>query len=358
MHTTTDDQPPAARGRMTVRRKIAFAIAAALLSLAAMLVSLVIVDVYLHRKFAADAGVNVWGYRGPALGSKASGEQRIVVVGGSTAFGYGVRWDAAFPAVLEQKLKERASGPVTVANLAYNNEGAFSFQYTLTDYEYLEADVVIVYTGYNDLSGVNSQVFRHESPVFKLTGYLPILPVILSEKALSLRYGGDLEAAYWGKKTVFKPGLAARTSASAMEAAVKIGKSLDQQLGRLTQNPDAAAMKTTGECGDKWARYCNSVAAAVQYSLDRGRDVVVVSQPFISDTHVEQQRVLHDFLARRFSANPRLQRVDLGAAVDVKDTDLAFDGMHLTARGNQLIADRLTDPVLRAMRRRLEEKSN
>lgn len=342
---------------MTVRRKIAFAMAAAVLSLAAMLVALVMADVYLHHKFAADAGVNVWGYRGPALGSKASGEQRIAVVGESTAFGYGVRWDAAFPAVLEQRLKAQATGPVTVANLAYNNEGAFSFQYTLTDYEYLEPDVVILYTGYNDLSEINSQVFRHESPVFKLTGYMPILPVILSEKAMSLRYGGDLEAAY-RKKTVFKPGLAARTSASAMEAAVAIGKSLDQQLGRLTQNPDAAATKTTGECGDRWAHYCNSVAAAVQYALSRGRDVVVVSQPRISDTHVEQQRVLHDFLARRFSANPRLQRVDLGTALDLKNTDLAFDGMHLTVRGNQVIADRLTAPVLGAMRRRLEEKSN
>ena len=38
-------------------------------------------------------------------------------------------------------------------NLAYNNEGAYSFRFTLGDYLYLDYDLAILYEGYNDLMG-------------------------------------------------------------------------------------------------------------------------------------------------------------------------------------------------------------
>ena len=45
-----------------------------------------------------------------------------------------------------------ASGAYTVVNLAYNNEGAYSFTFTMKDYGYLDHDLVCLYEGYNDLA--------------------------------------------------------------------------------------------------------------------------------------------------------------------------------------------------------------
>lgn len=339
---------------MSKSKIIVFAVAAMTLSTLFTTAVIIGVDVYLHKRYERLAGLNVWGYRGPAVGHKRPGEQRIVVLGGSTAFGYGVTAEKSFPPYLERKLNEArhqgGQGLVSVVNLAYNNEGAYSFSYTLRDYEYLGYDVALLYTGYNDLGGLNTTVFRHESPVFRLTGYLPIFPLILREKAMVLRYGGNLEDAYWGKKTVFKPNLAERATATALEAAVGISRSLERQLGRLSEmsKPLTQENDTMG-CAERWAHYCNAIHAAVEYAVSRGKQVVVVTQPYISDEHVEQQRVMVAMLKMRFGAHPGLHYVNLGRAVDLKDRTLAYDGVHLTAPGNERIAESLVQPILKIL---------
>ena len=195
---------------MTRNRKIVFALSAVGLSLVVSASGLLVVDIYVHHKFADSAGLNVWGYRGPVVGKKQNDERRIVVVGGSTAFGYGVQWDDALPAVLEGMLNQQ-EGPdvqnISVVNLAYNNEGSYSFKFTLQDYDYLDYDAVLFYSGYNNLSDFNPQVYRHDSSIFLLTGYYPMLPLVMREKAMVIRFGGELEKAYWGEKTTFKPNL-------------------------------------------------------------------------------------------------------------------------------------------------------
>lgn len=335
---------------MRAGKHVAFAIVAVVLSTALTLGLLLGADVYLHAKFAKDAGLNVWGYRGPVLGHKRPGERRVVVLGGSTAFGYGVTLDKAIPAVLERFLNERrretSGGPVTVVNLGYNNEGAYAFLPTLRDYAYLDYDVVVLYSGYNDLGGHNMQVFRHQSPVFKLTGYLPILPIILQEKAMAIRYGGRLEAAYRSEKTQFSPNFTQRTTAAALEATVRISQSLEKQLGRLTAPDVIEAQAHDSACQGNWSEYCASVRAAIDYALSRGNRVIVVGQPYIADKHVEQQAVLEAMLRDRFGGNPRVKIVNLGRTVDLRDTTLAWDGMHLTAAGNERIARELVPVVL------------
>src|SRR5262249_57891142 len=88
-------------------------------------------DVYLHGKYAKSAGFNVWGYRGPIVGRKQAHEYRVAFLGGSSAFGYGVNWDDAIPAILEHRLQAPRQRPLTVVNLRYNHEGAYSMPFTL-----------------------------------------------------------------------------------------------------------------------------------------------------------------------------------------------------------------------------------
>ena len=204
---------------LTRRKFFAFGAAAMLLSLLVTMAGALAADLYLHHRAERSAGLNRWGYRGPVAGRKQPGEVRLVMLGGSTAFGYGGTWDEAIPALLEQQLKQvESSRGWRGINLGYNSEGAYAFLPTLRDFESLDYDVVILYEGYNDLHGdqiPNFALYRHESPVFRLTGYFPMLPLALGEKALALRHGGNLDAAYAAArgespKTVFRPGLADR----------------------------------------------------------------------------------------------------------------------------------------------------
>src|SRR5437868_5750739 len=186
---------------MTRRRKIVFALVAITLTCLFVLGVLLAADVYVHRKFAEMGGVNIWGYRGPTVGRKRTGERRVVVLGESTAFGFGVPPGDAFPAALERLLNEpQGQAPrVSVVNLAYNGEGAHSYRYTLEDYAYLNYDVAVFYTGYPDLpfprnfAAGNQDVYRRKSPVFRLTGYFPMLPLVMREKAMAIRYNGRLD---------------------------------------------------------------------------------------------------------------------------------------------------------------------
>jgi hypothetical protein len=336
-------------------RKLWLGLCVSLFVTVALFVTVLAVDVYLHHRHEMNAGLNIWGYRGPVLDDKQDGERRIAVVGGSTAFGYGVTWVDAIPALLEQKLNDvsQSGTKYIAANLAYNNEGAYSFKYTLRDYAYLDYDLAILYTGYNDLSrsrDLNRQVFRHESPVFTLTGYMPIFPVIFSEKAMMLRYGGDLEAAYIGEKTVFTPDPGDRLSAAALETAVRVTKSLERQLGRLTTTDPINSAATTATCAADWRLYCEQVTLAVDQILADGKRVLVVTQPYNSDGHVEQQSNLIAMLNRSYWGNGNVRHINFGEILSLDDLEFAWDGMHLTAAGNDVVATGLVEPVLSMFR--------
>jgi len=345
---------------LTRRKFFAFGAVAMLLSLLVTMAGALAADLYLHHRAERSAGLNRWGYRGPVAGRKQPGEVRLVMLGGSTAFGYGGTWDEAIPALLEQQLKQvDSSRSWRGINLGYNSEGAYAFLATLRDFEWLDYDVVILYEGYNDLQGdqiPNRAVYRHESPVFRLTGYFPMLPLYLGEKALALRNGGDLNGAYAaargeGTKTVFRPGLADRSSAAALEAAARVSDSLSRQIGRLAASEVPPADATTSEagCTFPWVNYCQSVYAATRYAIDRGKAVAVAAQPRkVGDgaqRHREQQRALADMINKHFANNPRVRYVDFSDAIDLRDSDLAFDGMHLGADGNVIIAKALVAPV-------------
>jgi lysophospholipase L1-like esterase len=331
---------------MTKQRFALFATATVILTTVAIIGALFSVDYYLHYKYADLVGLNVWGYRGPAVGRKAPNEWRLAVLGESTAFGYGVNWRDALPAQLERALNAQSEPRhAVVLNLAYNNQGAYSYTDTLNEYRYLNYDAVLFYSGYNDLAA-NFSNFRHDSVVFRLTGYLPIFPMIFQEKAMAIRWGGHLEDAYWGRKTTFRPDIAQRATAGALEAAVSISRSLDAQLAdpAVQASLKDAASEDAGDCGE-WAFYCSRMAQAMKVALDGGTDVLMVTQPYISGPHRRQQELLHAFLERRFPGDPHLHFANMGDTINLKDLSLAFDGMHLTARGNRIVADAMVPYV-------------
>jgi hypothetical protein len=330
------------------RRFFVFATITSVVPVVLMTMAVLAADLYLHKRAERSAGLNRWGYRGPVVSRKQRGEVRIAVLGGSTAFGYGLRWDQAPPAILERELNARfGDAPrVSVVNLGFNNEGVYSYRYTLDDFAFLDYDVAYLFDGYNDLMGDGNQnrsLFRHESAVFRLTGYYPILPLVLNEKAMSIRTGGNLGQAYAAArnepagKTTFTPGLAGRTSAAALESAAAISNSLGRQIGRLSPAPAPSAPSSTeAGCSAPWSLYCQSMHGAAKHAIDNGKAVVIVLQPRLIDgaetVHREQQQALSAMIERRFRSAP-LATVDLSAAVDLHDRANTFDGMHLSSIG-------------------------
>lgn len=350
---------------LTRRKFVLFATTAVLLSFGVMLGGLLAADLYLHGKAERSAGLNRSGYRGPVAGAKRPGERRIVMLGGSTVFGYGVLWNEAVPAVLERLLNAvPGEGTVRVINLGYNGEGAYAMLPTLEDFEYLDPDVVALYPGDTDLmgdAGPNTAVYRHKSAVFRLTGYFPILPLALEEKAMVLRSGGDLGAAYASQlqdgkpKPVFSPSLPQRASAAALDVVAGVTATMGRQLDRLSEakGPDRRPLGPA-RCEAPWIHYCDAVFSAMQHALRQSRPVVVMTAPLGQDgdgraRQLLQQAALAGLLSRNFEGDPRVTFVDLSHTIDTSNVELAFDGNHLTAVGNQVIARALVEPARRAL---------
>ena len=330
-----------------------------------MLLALLAADLLLHYRAERSAGLNRYGYRGPVVGRKQPGEVRVVILGGSTVFGYGVAWDESISVYLEARLRERLQRPVTVVNLGFNNEGAHAFVPNLEDFEYLDYDLIVLYEGYNDLVGdesVNRSVYRRDSAVYRWTGYYPILPLYLDEKAKMVRYGSDLNAAYddarrkeHGQAVVFRANLAQRTSAAAIEAVASMTKALDGQFANRADIPAPATREneSTLGCTFPYVTYCESVAAAVRFALERGKGVVVGSQPRSPgektvERHARQQEMLARMLARHFGGDRRVAWADFSQLVDLHSVDVTFDGMHLKPEANATVAAAFVEPVLSA----------
>ena len=297
-------------GRDARHTPLAVRVAAAVLLAAIGLVVLAGLDVAAHRALSLSSDFNVRGYRGALAGDRVPGEVRIAVLGESTTFGYGVRWQDAVPARLERVLQSRqpAGPPVRVLNLGFNGEGAYSFAFTLADYADLQPDIVVFYTGYNDLLPGNRSLFRHSSPIFTATGYLPMLPV-LARARLESWLGEEEDAA-----VRFDAGGAPGATA----------------LADLP--PDDAP--------GAWLEYRQWMRAAIERALAGGARVLVAGQPDLGARHRSQQRALAREVEAAFVGRP-VRYVDLADAVDLSDRSLAWDGLHLTPPGNHRIAERM-----------------
>ncbi|MGH9200936.1 MAG: hypothetical protein ACRD2A_06845 [Vicinamibacterales bacterium] len=346
------------RVKFSRRRKLLYAGITVLGVVAAAMVAFTVADVYFHSRLKDQSGINVWGYRGEPLGRKQPSEQRMVMLGGSTVYGFGVRPDESVPAALERRLNSTgATGrSFKVANLGAPGQGAYSFSYDLSDYAYLNYDVALLYEGYNDL-GLNDvaqrvvpnyYLWHRESPIFTLTGYYPILPLVLREKGRALVQGEDVNKADPPGQVVFRPGVAAQVAAGVLSAAATVSENLERQIGRLSET--SLTPSVDEQCIPKWKQYCGAVRDAVSWALTHNKRVLFITQPYASDSHVEQQANVLAMLQSRFGEDSRLRAVNLGRAIDLRDRSLAFDGLHLNARGNGIIADHLLEPVLNMAR--------
>ena len=108
---------------------------------------------HVDRDFAVTVSVNALGGRGPERSpAKPAGTARILLLGDSFAFGWGVEQEDSFGAVLERRLAER-EGPVEVLSAAvpgYSTDQHYVYLHT-RGLE-LHPDLVLLATSENDLT--------------------------------------------------------------------------------------------------------------------------------------------------------------------------------------------------------------
>lgn len=110
--------------------------------------------VFTFAKTRAYSHINALGYRGPVVATpKPAGTFRIVLLGESTTYGWGVEDTATIDAHMRREFARRyPDRPVEVVNLAFDGYDAYQlWQRLLTDGLPLQPDLVIVNTGVNDV---------------------------------------------------------------------------------------------------------------------------------------------------------------------------------------------------------------
>jgi hypothetical protein len=338
-----------------VRCRWIYALVTIGLSVALATAATLALDIYVHQRLAKYAALNVWGYRGPVVGRKKPGNRRIVIIGGSTVFGVAFSVNEAFPAVLSRLLERQSSTPISVVNLGFPAENAYAYRAVEQDYAYLNTDLVVLY-GEKNANGTLAEVMRDDSLVYRLTGYYPLLPTALREKAFALRYEGDLNAAYAHARAPSHTSLPTRMAAAVLGSIWSVTNAATSHLDRVGQRPPEPAVHLT-TCAPPWTSYCDAMYRAIVFARCKGQTVLVVTQPDAPEqTDVsEEQQALRTMLRERFQSDRDVWYLDLSRAVDVHDRTLAFEGSHLTPLGNQRVAERLAEylgPWLRGSNRR------
>jgi hypothetical protein len=299
------------------RRQITALLAVEVVVIAALLA--LALDIRAHASVQDLGGVNVWGYRGPVARQRQPNEIRIVVVGGTRAFGWGEPGSALVShlrriIMLTTDRPGRPLRPVEVINLARLGALPDTYSATLAHHAYLRPDYVCVY---DDLGERGAAFDPNSSAVLALTGYQPALPVVLREKGMAWRFG-DVSRGYGAARSgVGADGFGLREAGGAVIETVGSGlAAIDRAAGHAI----AGAPKPVDETPQT---YANQMTAAIDSAHTQAEGVVLVLSPVESGAQAARRRAL---LSRVNRAAAWLRVVDLDGQADLKAPAMRIDG--------------------------------
>jgi len=280
------------------------------LAIAALLT--VALDQYAHKRVERLGGVNGRGYRGTVVRARAQREARIAVVGGDFAFGWGMAEAETTAGYLRTMLANAlnksgdAATVVTSINLGARGLPAVEYPSRIEQFAYLAPDVWCLYVDLAD-SQPGSVMPPFDSGVTRLTGYVPILPIVVEEKGFTT-LGRGLKAI---DRTLYGLAGAGRPDASSAGRLAAIERAMDLVLAPPTTK-------------------------AV---------VVILPVPLTDSERVEHDRILASALARA-SGVPRMGVVDLAAHPKFSAPELRLDGVSYSAGGNSLVAQEVGQVIV------------
>ncbi len=301
---------------MISRPLLAVALFAEALALAAAMT--LVADFHAHRASEDLGGVNIWGYRGPVMPQKVPDEVRIAIVGGDLAFGWGVAAGETTAADLRQEVSLVIDKPggrahhVTAVNLGAMGLPASAYATWLERYQYLQPDIVCVFVDPPGGARARATLPREESAVFASTGYVPMLPLVLTEKGASMK------------------------SSVVANAGKALGWIDREAYGVLHDQLPLEAASDSG-----------AIALTIHAALRSARGVVIIAPPLTPDASGRSRhQALAASLATALQDEPRVRFVDLADDAELADAGLRLDGFNFSAGGHAKIATRVAPAVL------------
>jgi hypothetical protein len=296
----------------------------ALQAAALVILGIVAADLYAHKRVEMVGGTNIWGYRGPVAKQRSNDEHRILLVGGTRAYGYGAAADGTIAYALGWHLTGELLRPVNVINAAAMGASAPDFAEMVSRYLALGPDLVCLY---DDLG--RASLRRRESRVARIArGYTPILPLVLDEKGMAWRYG-SVARGYAGEPA--RGGWPRRMAGASLQW---VGSS----LGLL----DAETAPSSPY------DYAPSMLAAADAALSVVSHVLVVVDPPIDARTRRNLAEVQEAVARRADS-----RISLLVLSDVGGPDTLLDGYSYNAVGRSRVEMAIRAEVLKLLRNKV-----
>jgi lysophospholipase L1-like esterase len=291
---------------------------------------------------------NALAFRGPVVARvKAPGTRRVVILGGSSAHGWGVDNDDTIDARLRLLLAERLPGVrVEVINLAFDGYDSYQdYERLRSDGIPLQPDIVVVHSGINDVRNARFQHLIDRDPrtmlwsgelarlreeavrggptlVARAKGHLYVLRLVAHVRQDLRRRRDPTDLMHPGDSAVFTPNL---------QAADYFERNLERVLGLR----DTVSFTTILSVppSSLHARYAPGDRSVQSY--------------WVNDAATTQ--MLRDTLATRMArvaaARDRPKRRVL-FVVPAVPAEGFQDDCHLTPEGNQAVAAALADSIV------------
>ena len=279
-------------------------------------------DLAAHKKVEMLGGLNMRGYRGPVAHQRQPNEIRVVFVGGTRAFGWGEPASGTTVAAVRFELTRvldrpnRPLRPIVAINLGLLGAPPESYPATLKHFAYLQPDYIGIFDDLGD-RGPNRPF--DTSGIYELTGYQPMLPLVLYEKGTVTR---------------------ARAGRLGLEALGGTLAAADRGLARIAGVHDAVPPSDSSPDA-----YADAMMTAIDAAHQRAKGVVVALAPIDSTA----QRKNREALGRRLRRQPWLRVVDLSSQRELYDPLMRLDafsfGASATAIASQAIAPAFLDLI-------------
>ena len=269
--------------------------------------------------------INHLGFRGPELGSKEPHRRRVVLVGGSAAFGTGLGSDAE---TLAAQLGQRLPNTEIVNAAVIGHRSGQELALLLSELVDLEPDQVVALDGWNDFWAIQQE----PTPWSDVNGARQVQEELKRLHALSY---APLHVRLWHLPDVVLAYTMRRIGASPLAAA---GRLLAVEGATRRNDLDGIA-----------ARYARNQVKMARVAAAFGASFLCVLQP---NGDLMRRATPGRYSRFREQAETEFRReeiawLDLNDRADVLRPDMFMDPIHLDARGNAAMAEVLA-PVLEA----------
>jgi len=261
--------------------------------------------------------INSSGFRGGETPAKSAGTTRVLVLGGSAAFGTGLDNDSQ---TFSSQLEKLAPGVESINAAVIGHRSAQELAYLVYELVDLEPDWVIALDGFNDFSAVGGARWN---PWMDVNGSLQVQQQL---HQLTLLVDRDPITRIANLPHVLFPRIEKRIAALRLASL----------HARAVENLGVYEMDAVAE------RYARNVATMARVASEFGARFLCVVQPAkpaVRARGPEQGYSTFRKVAEASLTQRGVDFVDLNDFADRFDPSLFMDEVHLDARGNHLMAE-------------------